>query len=362
MRWFPAGTEPARQSGRPPMTELMGKRAHVSEIAIHNRRTDEGFLLRHRDLVGRQRVEGAVAAVIDPGASVYNNALELGRPAHGTEVGFLGRGRREAGDLRCIEDRRCAQDAPLAVVIVGGLLDDELAKENDLRSLFALARLRADADPLLVAGPQAGRVLVHVGSDPEHQDVDAAIGAFRGRFRRDVQRAARRPMPWHDGIAGTGLDLLQDRRGDAIVDGVFVCHGIVLECQAARCGLDARSPCTSGIEAGVKRQRSRERVALDPGRRRAKRASGIEAVSGGISWTSWVGSCGEASGLCNGPTAAAATMRWAHVHEVLCRRARRALQDGDARRRCPTASGGISGLLVTFRKLSSQYPSLTVPP
>ena len=213
------------------VAELMGKHAHVPEVAVHGRRADEGFLLRHRDLVGRQRVEGAVSAVIDPCTCARNEAVEVGRPAHGTEIRLFGRRRREPVDLRCIEDGGCAQNAALAVVIVSRLLDIELTIEDDLRGRLALAHLRANAGPLLVAGPQTRRMLLHVGGNPEHQDVDAAIGAFRGRVLRNVQRAARRPVPRHDGIARTGLDLLQDRRGDAIMDGVFVCHG-----DRPRCG------------------------------------------------------------------------------------------------------------------------------
>ena len=75
--------------GATPVAELMRKNAHVSEITVHGRRADERRLLRHRDLVGRQRVERPVATVIDPGAGCRDEAIKLSRPPHGAVVGCL---------------------------------------------------------------------------------------------------------------------------------------------------------------------------------------------------------------------------------------------------------------------------------
>ena len=90
--------------GAAPMRKFMRKNAHVSEIAIHGRRADEGFLVRHGDLVRGQRIECPVAAVIDLGAGCGDEAFELSRLPHGTQVGRLERRGVESIDLRGIED------------------------------------------------------------------------------------------------------------------------------------------------------------------------------------------------------------------------------------------------------------------
>ena len=91
-----------------PMAKFVGKHAHVPEIAIHGRRADKGFLLRHRDLVGRQRVKRAVTTVIDPGTGAGNETVEFGRPAHGAEIRLFDRKRCVPVNLCRIENGRSA--------------------------------------------------------------------------------------------------------------------------------------------------------------------------------------------------------------------------------------------------------------
>ena len=83
-------------------------------------------------------------------------------------------------DLGDIEHRECTcKDAATNVIVtiicivVGGRLC--LLPENNRRSSFALAYLRADSQPLPIGSPEAVGIAMSLRSDPECEQVDAAV-------------------------------------------------------------------------------------------------------------------------------------------------------------------------------------------
>ena len=121
----------------------------------------------------------------------------------------------EALDLGGVEDGETARGAPCAVVlgIVGIGVRVEGFVENDRRSLFAFLHLRAEFAPLFVGSPMARGVAGFLRRDPEHDRVDAAIGAFAGGVERKSEALAA-PAPGHGPIAGISLDRSDKAVGD----------------------------------------------------------------------------------------------------------------------------------------------------
>ena len=121
----------------------------------------------------------------------------------------------EAIHLGSVEDGEAARGAPRAVVarIVRIGLGLKGFVENDRRSGFALADLRAEFAPLFIGGPMPRGIAGFLGRNPEHDSVDAAIGAFAGGVERKLEALAA-PAPGHSPVAGVALDRSDQAAGD----------------------------------------------------------------------------------------------------------------------------------------------------
>ena len=134
----------------------------------------------------------------------------------------------EAVDLAGVEDGETARGAPCAVVarIVGVGFGVKGFVENDLRSGFALANLCAEFAPLLVGGPLARGVTAFVGSEPENDGVDAAIGAAALGVHRQFEALAAY-APGHGPFAGMSFDRSDEAGGDGRMNVFGRCMGAV---------------------------------------------------------------------------------------------------------------------------------------
>jgi hypothetical protein len=131
---------------------------------------------------------------------------------------------RKVVDLLDIEDRVAAQIGD-RLLVVFAFLRGEGSVFDDEGALFAFADLSTLLGRLTICHPGVFVIAAQLAGQPEHQDIDAAIG-FAARAPRD-QGTAAVATPWPDPRLGAGFELFDDRVGDALV-GIVGLHGRLL--------------------------------------------------------------------------------------------------------------------------------------
>ena len=196
--------EPVAQVAVQPRRRARPVRGLVQDGAAPAGHGVECGLRRHLDVVGRRRVEGAIAAHAHDGAAVGDDGFDgVRRPPW--RLGDRRRHeRRRAFDLACVEQREGAQqwDAPGRLLRplpwVGGVnAHFQPLEEVGRRAALAFPHLPAAVGRLLVGGPARVGAVIGERRHAEHDGVDAAIPGAGDRvaWHRRAARLVRIPRP-----------------------------------------------------------------------------------------------------------------------------------------------------------------------
>lgn len=131
---------------------------------------------------------------------------------------------RQVLDLLYVEYRVALEIRDRTVVIGVLILGGKGAEFDDKRSTFALPDLTAEILRLTIGDPGGLFVAVHLRRDPEHENIDAAIGFAAGSAGDDGARAGI-SMPRANPRLGAGFQLLDDEVGNALIGVDDVVHG-----------------------------------------------------------------------------------------------------------------------------------------